>query len=108
MAGVEASWSMMVIERGSPHESQYRGMLLGALTKCGSIFVKGLRYNLPPAQPMASVVLTREGGQPIAMYIVPDDADGDYRETLDQLVSESEMESWIWEIAEGPMPDLPR
>ena len=108
IAAIEAIALMMVSERWIPFESQYEGMLLDALTKHGSIFVKGLRYNLPPAQPMASVVLTREGGQPIAMYIVPDDADGAYRETLDLLVSESEMDSWIWDIAEGPMPDLPR
>lgn len=56
---------------------------------------------------MASVVLSRDGGEPIAMYIVPDDADGDYRGTLELLVSESEMPSWIWEIADGPMPDIP-
>src|SRR3546814_503889 len=51
IAGVEAIALMMVSERWIPLESQYEGMLLEALTKRGSIFVKGLRYNLPPAQP---------------------------------------------------------
>src|SRR3546814_7500460 len=59
IAGVEAIALMMVSERWIPLESQYEGMLLEALTKRGSIFVKGLRYNLPPAPPMARVVLTR-------------------------------------------------
>lgn len=107
IAAIEAIALMMVSERWIPFESQYEGMLLDTLTKRGSIFMKGLRYNLPPTQPMASVVLTRNGGQPIAMYIVPDDADGAYRETLELLISESGMDTWIWDIAEGPMPDLP-
>lgn len=104
---IEAIALMLVSERWIPFESKYEGMLLEALAKRGFIFAKGLRYNLPPTQPMASVVLSRDGGEPIAMYIVPDDADGDYRGTLELLVSESEMPSWIWEIADGPMPDIP-
>jgi hypothetical protein len=107
IAAIEAISLMVVSERWIPFESHYEGMLLDALTKRGSAFVKGLRYNLPPTQPMASVVLTRSEAQPIAMYIVPDDADGDYRETFELLISLSGMDSWIWDIAEGPMPDLP-
>ncbi len=107
IAVIEAIALMLVSERWIPFESQYEGMLLEALAERGVIFAKGLRYNLPPTQPMASVVLSRDGGEPIAMYIVPDDADGEYRGTLELLVSESEMPSWIWEIADGPMPDIP-
>ncbi|MFU0507310.1 DUF1173 family protein [Pseudaminobacter sp. NGMCC 1.201702] len=66
IAAIKAIALMMVSERWIPFESQDEGMLLHALTKRDSIFVKGLRYNLPPTQLMASVVLTRDGGQPIA------------------------------------------
>jgi hypothetical protein len=107
IATIEAIALMVVSERWLPFESQYEGMLLDALTKRGSIFVKGLRYNLPPTQPMASVVVTQNDSQPVAMYIVTDDADGAYRETLALLISESGMASWTWDIAAGPMPDLP-
>ncbi len=108
IAAVETIALMMVSEKWIPFESQYEGMLVDALIKRGSIFMKGLRYNLPSTQPMASVVLTVNKAEPIAMYIVPDDADSAYREILSRQISESEMASWIWDIANGPMPDLPR
>lgn len=107
IATVEAIALMVVSERWLPFESQYEGMLLDALTKRGSIFVKGLRYNLSPTQPMASVVVMQNDAQPVAIYIVPNDADVAYRETLALLISESGMASWTWDIAAGPMPGLP-
>lgn len=107
IAAIEALALMVVSEKWIPFESRYEAMLLDALSKRGSGFVKGLRYNLPSTQPMASVVLTRNEAQPVAMYIVPDDADSAYRESLDLLVSESGMDSWIWDIGEGAMPVLP-
>jgi len=107
IATIETIALMAVSERWVPFESQYEGMLLDALVKRGALFVKGLRYNLPPSLPMASVVLTRKDAQPVAIYIVPDDADAAYRETLALLISESGMAAWTWDIAAGPMPDLP-
>jgi hypothetical protein len=107
IAAIEAIALMVVNERWIPFESQYEGLLLDTLAKRGSIFMKGLRYNLAATQPMASVVLTLNRTEPVAMYIVPDDADTAYRESLDTLTCESEMASWIWDIATGPMPELP-
>ncbi|WP_454858662.1 DUF1173 family protein [Rhizobium binxianense] len=107
IASVEAVALMVVNERWIPFESRYEATLIETLAKHGAGFVKGLRYNLALAQPMASVVLRQEGRQPVAMYIVPDDADAGYREALDLMVAERAVASWVWDIASGSMPDLP-
>lgn len=107
VATVEAIALMLVNENWIPVESTYEAMLVEQLTKNGAGFVKSLRYNLAAAQPMASLVLKREGGQSTAMYLVPDDADAAFRERLEELIGESGMPAWIWDIAAEPMPDLP-
>ena len=107
VATIEAIALMTVNENWIPAETGYEAMLLERLVRNGAGFVKSLRYNLPAGQPMASLVLAREGGQSTAMYIVPDNADATWRTTLAELIGESGMQSWVWEIAAGPMPDLP-
>lgn len=107
VATVEAIALMAVNENWIPIETSYEAMLIERLTKGGAGFVKSLRYNLPAAQPMASLVVTRAGGESIALYLVPDDADAAFRETLDELIEESGMPAWLWDIGSGPMPDLP-
>lgn len=107
VATIEAIALMAVNENWIPVETGYEAMLLERLIRNGAGFVKSMRYNLPAAQPMASLVLAREGGQSTAMYIVPDNADAAWWTTLAELIGESGMQSWVWEIAAGPMPDLP-
>jgi len=107
VATVEAIALMLVNENWIPVETGYETMLVERLTKSGAGFVKSLRYNLPASQPMASLVLTRESGQSTAMYLVPDDADAAFRERLEELIGESGVAAWIWEISAGAMPDLP-
>lgn len=107
VVSIEAIALMVVNDRWLPVESRYEAALIEALTKRGAGFVKALRYNLGSALPMASVVLTRNGAPPVAMYIVPDDVDTAYREALDRLIIESEIGSWVWDIRDGPMPALP-
>ena len=105
VATVESIALMTVNENWIPVETAYEATLVERLTKGGAGFVKSLRYNLPAAQPMASLVLPREGGQSTAMYIVPDSADAAFRERLEELIGESGMRSWVWDIANGPMPN---
>lgn len=78
-----------------------------AARKRGASLVKSLRYNMPAAQPMACAVLRQDGAVPLGMYIVPDDAATDYREKLDELIAESGIASWTWNIGDGAMPELP-
>ncbi|MBA8907951.1 DUF1173 domain-containing protein [Aminobacter ciceronei] len=107
VATVEAIALMTVSENWIPVETGYEAMLVERLTKHGAGFVKSLRYNLPAAQPMASLVLARADGGSTALYLVPADADAAFRERLAELIGESGMSAWVWDIANGPMPDLP-
>lgn len=107
VATVEAIALMAVSENWIPVETGYETMLVERLTKQGAGFVKSLRYNLPVAQPMASLVLARADGGSTALYLVPADADAAFRERLEELIGESGMAAWVWDIASGAMPDLP-
>ncbi|WP_292442679.1 DUF1173 domain-containing protein [Mesorhizobium sp.] len=107
VATVDAIALMMVSEDWIPVETGYEAMLVERLTRHGAGFVKALRYNLPAAQPMASLVLARAHGESTALYLVPADADAAFRERLEELIGESGMAAWVWDIADGPMLDLP-
>ena len=86
----------------------YDASLVEALTRDRRRFIKGLRYNLPPARPFASAVLSAALSSPVALYIVPPGADPDYRYALDTLVAESALPAWIWAADQGPIPGFPR
>lgn len=107
IATIEALALMVVTDRWIPFESRYDAALIETLTKQRASFVKGMRYTLAAGQPMASAVMRVEGAPPVALYIVPDDADPAYRAALDALVAESGMSAWVWDIREGAMPALP-
>jgi hypothetical protein len=107
IAAIEAIALIVVNDKWIPFESRYEAALLETLIKRGASFVKSLRYNLRPTEPMANIVLRQDGNAPVAIYIVPDDADAAYREVQSELIAGSEMASWIWDIAGGAMPDLP-
>jgi hypothetical protein len=107
VATVEAIALMAVTENWIPVETGYEAMLVERLTKTGAGFVKSLRYNLPATQPMASLVVTRAVEGSTALYLVPADADAAYRRKLEELIGESGMPAWVWDIAAEPMPDLP-
>ncbi len=107
VATVETIALMAVNENWIPVETGYEAMLIERLTKGGASFVKSLRYNMAGSQPMASLVATRAGGDSTALYLVPDDADAAFRESLEELIGESGMPAWVWDLGSGPMPDLP-
>ena len=46
-------------------------------------------------------------GEPVAMYVVPPDADEAYRTALEELTGESEMAAWVWNAGVDEMPTLP-
>ncbi|WID99913.1 DUF1173 domain-containing protein (plasmid) [Bosea vestrisii] len=107
VATVEAIALMAVTENWIPFESVSEANLLDALTRRKVSFLKGLRYNLPANQPLASVVLHEEAPTPLAMFIVPNEADAAYRLALDALVASSDLPAWIWSRGDEPMPALP-
>ncbi|TCQ02435.1 uncharacterized protein DUF1173 [Rhizobium sp. PP-F2F-G36] len=107
IASVEEIALMVVTDRWIPFDSRYDLALLDALTLRGASFVKSLRYNQPRSTPMASLVLRPDRAPPIAMYIVPEDADEAYGQAREALAEESGMASWVWSIRDGAMPDLP-
>lgn len=107
VATVEAIALMAVNENWIPVETGYEAMLIERLTKRGASFVKSMRYNMPTTRPIASLVLPRKAGNSTAMYLVPDDADAVFREMLEGLIDESGIRAWVWDIANGPLPDLP-
>jgi hypothetical protein len=82
-------------------------MLLDVLTRRRASYLKGLRYNLSAGRPLASVVLREDGTAPVAMYIVPPNADEAYRAALAELTNESEMTAWVWTAGDAAMPPLP-
>ena len=98
---------MVVTENWIPFEHSYDAALLDALTRGRASYLKGLRYNLPTDRPLASVVLREDGAAPVAMYVVPPDADEAYRRALEELTDESEMTAWVWNAGVAEMPPLP-
>lgn len=108
LAIVEEIALMVVTENWIPYESLQEKKLVDALSKLREQSVKGLRYNLPAGQPIASAIFQQRRPLPLALYLVPPDADEQFETVLAELIaSRPEMESWIWRANEGEMPRLP-
>lgn len=89
-----------------PIEHIFDKQLIEALTAANRRFTKGLRYNLKSSKPLACAVLTDTKPKPVAMYIIPPNAGEEYEEATEELVKESQLDSWIWN-ATGTMPEFP-
>jgi hypothetical protein len=100
--------ALMVVSPGwIPFENQFELMLLGSLVEKKRRFTKGLRYNLASSTPLATAVLADTQPQPTAMYIVPFGANEEYLQDLDELIGNSKLSSWRWELGADDMPALP-
>jgi hypothetical protein len=106
VARVEEVGLMVTTENWIPFENCADKLLLDSLTRDRRRFVRGLRYNLPVSRPLATAVLT-DTPQPTAMYIYPPGAGDDYAEALDELIHDSNMDSWLWHPDDGEMPAIP-
>ena len=92
-----------------PIEDSFEQQLIGRLVRDGRTFVKGLRYNLPVAQLLASVILTDAGESPIALCIGPRGGDDEQMAAaMTDLASVNGSPAWVWRVAQGAMPPLPR
>ena len=108
VAAVEEVAMMVVNENWIPFDSVHERYLLEKLAALRRKFVKGLRFNLPQEQPIVSVTLPEKRPSPVAMFIIPAGASGDYQRALAEMIeARPEMTPWIWCIAEGDMPKLP-
>lgn len=90
-----------------PFESLYEYQLLEALGSAERRFLKGLRYNLAGNKPLACAILLDTGDSSTAMYVVPQDAEGDYEEAAKKLTEQSNMKTWFWYAGTAAMPELP-
>lgn len=107
IAFVEQMALMVVARNWVPYESVYEKALVDALAQVKEQSVKALRFNLPPDVPIASAMFLQRD-RPVALYIVPPTADGDYEEKLRGLIaSQPDTDPWVWRPADGEMPPLP-
>lgn len=108
IASIESIALMTVTSRWIPIESRYEATLIDGVVNHGAGFIKGLRYNLPMNQPMASLVLQQNKAAPVALYVVPDNVNETYRAALGEMIEESGIAAWVWETGTGPMPEFPK
>lgn len=104
---VEAACLMNANEHWLPFESLFEWELLDALHRSHRRFTKGLRYNLPSSKPLASVVLQDTGEVSAALFVVPQEAEGDYDQAIEELTEQSKLMAWKWRAGAEQMPQLP-
>ena len=106
IANLEEVSLMVVNEQWIPYENIYEYQLISEMLNEKRPFIKGLRYNLDRKKPLSSLVDLNTLPEPTAMYIIPPAQSHTYRESVDNLIQQSDYLGWIWE-AEMAMPDLP-
>lgn len=107
LAVVEETALMVVNDQWVPFENDHERRLLQALTDEARPFMKGLRYNLSSAQPLAAAVVNDCRPSPVALYVIPADASQEYTAELEELVRSSSMPAWFWRTAGEGLPALP-
>ena len=85
-----------------PFETAEELALLDWLTEKNRRFVKGLRYNLQPNTPLASVFLG-DTPEPVAIYLKSDDKG--LSAAIDDLIAQSKLQSVIWSPGDGGIPE---
>lgn len=106
VANLEEVSLMVVNEQWIPYENIYEYQLISEMIAEKRPFIKGLRYNLDRKKPLSSLVDLNTLPEPTAMYIIPPAQSHTYRESVDNLIQQSDYLGWIWE-AEMAMPELP-
>ena len=91
-----------------PIEDSFEQQLVERLVRDGRAFVKGLRYNLPVAQLVASAILTDVGESPVALCIAPRGVkDEQMVAAMKDLAPVNESPAWVWRTGQWVMPTLP-
>jgi hypothetical protein len=108
IASIEEIAMMVVNENWIPFESIHEQHLLERLSRLKQKSTKGLRFNLSREQPVVSVTMPEQRPAPVALFIVPPGASGDYEKALAEMIeARPEITAWVWRVAEGEMPQLP-
>jgi hypothetical protein len=100
---------MPVTVQWLPTEDAFEQRLVERLVQDGRRFAKGLRYNVPAGQLLASAMLTDVGDLPIALCIAPrlvDDQQAD--SAIRDLASVTGASVWVWHTAQVVMPPIPQ
>jgi Protein of unknown function (DUF1173) len=90
-----------------PFETIFECELLQKLHDEQRRYVKGLRYNLPLAKPLASVILQDTGNVPAALFVVPANSSADYAATAEALAADRKTQAWLWHTNSQAMPAFP-
>jgi len=99
---------MFVSAQWIPIETAYEQRLVERLARLSMKSVKGLRFNLPSTLPLAAATLPHRREGPVALYIVPPNADEAFGAALAEMIAaRTDVEPWIWRVAEGDIPPLP-
>ncbi|MBX5041133.1 DUF1173 domain-containing protein [Rhizobium lentis] len=108
IASVEEVAMMVVNENWIPVENIHEQRLLERLSRLRRKSKKALRFDLSRGQPIASVTLPEATPAPVALFIVPTNADEHWETAMNEMIAaRPEMTPWIWRVAEGEMPRLP-
>jgi hypothetical protein len=108
LAVVEEMALMITTENWIPFETEHERLLLERLARLRRKSVKGLRFNLSSDKPVVSVTLPEMRPDPLAMFIVPADADEAHEIALAGMIeARPEIRVWIWRVGDGDMPRLP-
>lgn len=99
---------MSVTDAWLPIDHTFDKSLVDAMVKDKRRFIKGLRYNLPTARPLACMVASDTQPNPTALYVIPPSASDDYVNAVAELIANSKMASWEWRAGAVTMPALPK
>lgn len=100
---------MSVTAQWLPIENAFDKQLVDALAREGRTFIKGLRYDLPRSQALASVTLIDGEGQAPLLFIAPPGVDRvSWREGAQSIALTPDAPVWVWQPLAEAMPPLPK
>lgn len=107
-ATIEEASLMLTTPEWIPAENGWDAMLVRDLVTNKRQFLKGLRFNLPTGKPLASAVTADTSPTPVAMYLLPEDAEASYLTAVQSLADDSDMAAWYWRPGpDAAVPALP-
>ena len=99
---------MPVTGQWLPIEDSFEQQLVERLVRDGRAFVKGLRYNLPVAQLLASAILIDTVESPLPLYVETRDShDLAHNRTVGGELPPDTACAWVWQPFISEMPALP-
>lgn len=100
---------MAVTGHWLPIEDGFEQQLVERLVHEGRSFVKGLRYDMPRGNPIATATLTDAADSPVVLVIGDDQSDdGRPRFARKSIEAFSAVNHWVWYPTQDAAPPLPR